>query len=630
MSDLPILPYANALRFGDQRPTPDVQLDVAGDTDMQQGTGPLTFTRATTATYIDADTDLLDSAAIDELRYERSPIDGVVRALIEGASQNDALHARDLTNAAWIKTNCTAAKDATGLDGVTSTASTLTATGANATCLQTVTKASAENTVSFDIKRKTGTGTVEITLDNGATWVDITASLSTSAWFRADTTQTLANPIIGIRLVTSGDEVEVDYAQLEELPAPTSRIDTTTVAVARSADVASLPNSVIPVLDNGATIEIEAALPNDGAAHYALRLNEVGAYVHIGRDASGVLSYAMGFAAAVTTTYTPDGAARKYTLRTDGTTTELLVDGVVQDTTTSAITQPTAVLYIGSQAGTATHANGPLGALKIWQSELTDAELTANSADYALITGLEQSGTFLTEAWTWDALRAAFVTSDVAGEIAATFRVNGSTPTHFILGAHRHDSAGFRLTTGTLELEAYTAAGWVSVGTIDLTANPANISELLILSAYTPVEIAGHYVFRMSVTGLRGDTDYVFPELFLGEVLTMPGITLPYDSAEEEWTGPRVTAETGRVYESSISRRYIASPKFNYIDSVTAAAINAFRENRIEERAPFWWFYAPVSDPTVGYMMKHDGKTAPLPRVVKDLYNFTLKMIEAV
>lgn len=57
----------------------------------------------------------------------------------ERASTNYCLWCRDLTNAAWTKTNCSAAKTAAGADGVASSASTITATGANATVYQTVT-----------------------------------------------------------------------------------------------------------------------------------------------------------------------------------------------------------------------------------------------------------------------------------------------------------------------------------------------------------------------------------------------------------------------------------------------------------------------------------------------------------
>jgi hypothetical protein len=63
--------------------------------------------------------------------------------LVEEARVNLAIWGRDLTNAAWTKTNMTTAKTATGADGSANGATTLTATAGNATVLQSITSASA-------------------------------------------------------------------------------------------------------------------------------------------------------------------------------------------------------------------------------------------------------------------------------------------------------------------------------------------------------------------------------------------------------------------------------------------------------------------------------------------------------
>ncbi len=129
---------------------------------------------------------------------------------------------RDLTDAAWTKTNCTASKTAEGIDGVANSASTLTATGANGTAIQAVVLASAQFTAAPRLRRRTGTGTVELTMDGGATW-PVTAVL-TSDWTEFPITQTLANPGFGIRIVTSGDEIDVDYADIESRAFATSPV----------------------------------------------------------------------------------------------------------------------------------------------------------------------------------------------------------------------------------------------------------------------------------------------------------------------------------------------------------------------------------------------------------------------
>jgi hypothetical protein len=130
---------------------------------------------------------------------------------------------RDLTQAAWTKTNVTAAKNQTGIDGVANSASSITATSNNGTCLQAITLGSSARYQSAYVKRITGSGTVEMTMDNGSTWTAVTV---TSSWTRVTIpTRTLANPTIGFRLGTSGDAIAVDVVQNENGAFPLSPID---------------------------------------------------------------------------------------------------------------------------------------------------------------------------------------------------------------------------------------------------------------------------------------------------------------------------------------------------------------------------------------------------------------------
>lgn len=153
----------------------------------------------------------------------------------EKATVKSALWPRDFTNAAWVKTNITAAKDATGIDGVANSASTLTATAGNGTALQTVTLVNAEYTSAVYVRRKTGTGNIDITDDNGGTWTTLTA-LNTSHWTRYPITRTQANPVIGFRLVVDTDEIEVDFFDIEPGGIPTTDIAHTSGVGTRDVD----------------------------------------------------------------------------------------------------------------------------------------------------------------------------------------------------------------------------------------------------------------------------------------------------------------------------------------------------------------------------------------------------------
>lgn len=156
--------------------------------------------------------------------------------LCEQSSVNEALRSRDLTNATWVKSGgggTSAALDQVGIDGVTNSACSLTASGANGTCMQAITSTSSLRYFSLYIKRLVGTGNIDLTLDNGTGWTTVT---TTSSWTRVSISQTVTNPTIGIRIVTSGDKVAIDCVQEEKLYL-TSPIITTTSTITRSSDV---------------------------------------------------------------------------------------------------------------------------------------------------------------------------------------------------------------------------------------------------------------------------------------------------------------------------------------------------------------------------------------------------------
>ena len=189
---------------------------------------------------------------------------------IEGAGTNLTVAPRDLTNAAWVKTTMSAALNATGVDGVASSASTLTASAANGTALQTLTAAAARRNVSAYVKRGVGTGSVFVTADAaGAGYSDITASLSTTVWRRLRSycgafgsgggflencievnplSNSVLNPAYGFKIATNGDSIIVDMVQDETGDTPTSPMPSFARAAADLLD----STSVLP-FDNGTT-----------------------------------------------------------------------------------------------------------------------------------------------------------------------------------------------------------------------------------------------------------------------------------------------------------------------------------------------------------------------------------------
>jgi hypothetical protein len=125
--------------------------------------------------------------------------------LIKWAPHNLLLASEQFDNTNWTKSSATVAANADEAPNGTDTADTITASGANGTALQSYTAEAVPYTFGVWLKRKTGTGTIEIAADNG-TYV---AKTITSDWALHTVTQTPAagSKSAGIRIVTSADEV---------------------------------------------------------------------------------------------------------------------------------------------------------------------------------------------------------------------------------------------------------------------------------------------------------------------------------------------------------------------------------------------------------------------------------------
>lgn len=154
--------------------------------------------------------------------------------------ENLLLHSRDGTNAAWFKSvGSTVALTETGIDGTANSATRFTSANANDFIGQGITSGNVLRTASGYVKRVTGSGGVDITIDGGFTWDSVTL---TSEYTRVSTTLLVDGAAqMGFRLRVAGDAIAVDYMQAE-LGAPASPAILTTAATAtRGADTAGVP-----------------------------------------------------------------------------------------------------------------------------------------------------------------------------------------------------------------------------------------------------------------------------------------------------------------------------------------------------------------------------------------------------
>jgi hypothetical protein len=298
------------------------------------------------------------SAASGSPRFNYTPGWVAQGLLIEEQRQNLLTYSNTFSNAAWTATNISLASSITSPDG-TANAFTATASAGNGTLYQTVTLTAAANTISFWIQRKTGTGTVQLTLDG----TNFTAVPPSASWQQLSitATPTAGSHTVGLRIVTNGDAVNIAFAQCELGAFATSAIVTTSAVVTRYADNASMTGTNFSGWYNQTQgtfkMDLAATFPasgstyitsvNDGTSSYYLQayiLNSIGRpYAASANGGTAIII----FAGVALTSTVPFKLARAYKVNSD----QLAVNGVASAGGAPAAIPTVSQLNLGNQLG---------------------------------------------------------------------------------------------------------------------------------------------------------------------------------------------------------------------------------------------------------------------------------------
>jgi hypothetical protein len=177
------------------------------------------------------------TALSHEPRFDHDPETGFFAGLLcEPAVENLIGSGRNLSGPDWQVDGVAPRRDALGIDGRIGSASTLEALAQGGTCLTGAGRSRGDYTFSAWIRRQKGYGPVDVTVDGGRTWREVTAALLGGAWVRVEVGETLDQPRVGFRLGEAGDAVEIDACQLERGVHATSEILTEGVRAQVNAD----------------------------------------------------------------------------------------------------------------------------------------------------------------------------------------------------------------------------------------------------------------------------------------------------------------------------------------------------------------------------------------------------------
>jgi len=264
--------------FGDQlydlsgqRPSLDLNFSSTKSlVDATTGQNLVTFTRASSGTYVDSQ-GVIRTATTNEARFDHNPTTGEsLGLLVEEQRTNLNLYSEDFGNAIYTLTAATVSTNTAVAPDGTTTADTVNSSG-TAIVSQSFTKAASAVTYTGSLFVKGNATDFSLTIDDGATvnrgrarfnlstgtlgavtndgtFTGTTATIAPfpNGWYRLTVTTT-TNTLTTARLRSfwSGTGTSTDFwgAQLETGAFATSYIPTTTAAVTRSADVASITGS---------------------------------------------------------------------------------------------------------------------------------------------------------------------------------------------------------------------------------------------------------------------------------------------------------------------------------------------------------------------------------------------------
>jgi hypothetical protein len=352
----------------------------------------VTFTRSSSAYRTNA-AGKLELMGNDTARFDYDPVTLARKGLLlEDVGTNICLRSSEFENAAWNTTTNTSVSTNSELgpdEG--SLADTITATGANGVRKQGVTTTAVSHTFSVYLKRKTGTGNVDITLD-GTTWV---TQAVTAQWLRFSVTQTgvagTSNP--GIRLVTSGDEVYAFGAQVEVGAFASSYIATAGASASRSVESATVSGvdftSWYNEVEGTMLAEFDLLAPalargfNGGAWVLKKDLSDNIALIFSNSFGNAVGYMAAGGAqqvGAFTVATVPGGTPMKFASAFKVDDYAQSLNGAAVDTD-SVLTMPTGLtsLHIG-ESDIGTPLSGHIRSLRYFRTRLSNATLQALTA----------------------------------------------------------------------------------------------------------------------------------------------------------------------------------------------------------------------------------------------------------
>jgi hypothetical protein len=354
----------------------------------------VTFTRASTGTYVDAN-GVIQSAAVNEARFDHDPTTGVSLGLLIEESRTNAIDYSETFSAPlWgnvllgTGSNPQVTSSAEASPGLTSPTRLVCnlnggTTSGDISYIQKTSTYTANQTGTIYLKSNTGSNQ-QVYFRAGATVSIVTV---TPTWQRFEVKETSfsggGNFNIGTRGGTGSDDsidILIWGAQLEVGPFPTSYIPTSGATATRAADIAEITgdnfNSWYNNIGGTFCVNCNSADGVNGVFSVGTATNP---NEGLNYDFSGFNSLSADV--VLNGTINPVGSAHKFAFTSQTGTISLYADGVLQDFDTATNAQRDAIVMtignrttFGGGVGS-TYLNGHIARFTYWPTRLTNEQL---------------------------------------------------------------------------------------------------------------------------------------------------------------------------------------------------------------------------------------------------------------
>jgi hypothetical protein len=351
----------------------------------------ITFTRASTATYFNS-SGVLTTAASGAARFDYNPSTLAPRGLlIEEARTNSFPNSNDFSNATYWTVYGTAVATgsaAVGPDGLTSASNLAGATDTtlSGNNLEESVSISASTAYTFSVFVKSNGGTTVVLRlrDSTGGSTSLVPTAVTSTWQRISLTRTMAAGATSVRCIigqTDGD-ILIYGAQLEAGAFATSYIPTTTTALTRNADVASMTGTNFSSwysASEGTVVSEHQKLVGLTSAGVIIGFSDgsIGSRIQTNINASGdtaFISGSTGFTAIAATT-----AATKIALGVKANNFQGYVNAGSIGSATGSVPTVTQV-NIGGRVDSSNYLNGYIRRFAYYPTRLPNSTLQALTA----------------------------------------------------------------------------------------------------------------------------------------------------------------------------------------------------------------------------------------------------------